>query len=70
MVLAFTLSLLLCGILLNVPMFVASCVVQDIGGAMVTPVGFITLVRVFPRSELLLTANYVIILTLIVPSLG
>lgn len=66
----FTLGSLLCGISVNVPMLVASRILQGMGGAMMTPVGRIALVRTFPRSELLRTMNYVIIPALIGPMLG
>jgi len=69
-VLLFTLGSLFCGISLNVPMLVASRILQGIGGAMMTPVGRIALVRTFPRSELLRTMNYVIIPALIGPMVG
>ncbi|MEZ5413608.1 MAG: MFS transporter [Opitutaceae bacterium] len=57
----FALGSLLCGLAVNVPMLVASRVLQGMGGAMMTPVGRIALVRTFPRSDLLRTMNYVII---------
>jgi len=61
---------LLCGLAANVPMLVASRILQGIGGAMMTPVARIALVRTFPRSELLRTMNYVIIPALIGPMVG
>src|SRR4051812_25705034 len=42
---------LFCGIAPNVPLLVAARIVQGIGGAMMTPVGRLALVRAFPRSE-------------------
>ncbi|MFI5357177.1 MAG: DHA2 family efflux MFS transporter permease subunit, partial [Opitutales bacterium] len=69
-VMLFTVGSLLCGISLNVPMLVASRIIQGIGGAMMTPVGRIALVRSFPRSELLRTMNFVIIPALIGPMVG
>jgi len=69
-VLLFTLGSLFCGIAPNVPLLVASRILQGIGGAMMTPVGRIALVRTFPRSELLRTMNYVIIPALIGPMVG
>lgn len=69
-VLLFTLGSLFCGLSFNVPMLVAARILQGMGGAMMTPVARIALVRTFPRSELLRTMNYVIIPVLIGPLLG
>ncbi len=66
----FTVGSLLCGLSINVPMLVGSRILQGIGGAMMTPVARIALVRSFPRSELLRTMNYVIIPALIGPMVG
>ncbi|MFT3781463.1 MAG: DHA2 family efflux MFS transporter permease subunit [Nibricoccus sp.] len=59
-----------CGLAPNVPLLVASRILQGIGGAMMTPVGRLALVRTFPRSEMLRTMNYVIIPALLGPLLG
>ena len=66
----FALGSLLCGLAVNVHMLVASRILQGIGGAMMTPVARIALVRTFPRSDLLRTMNYVIIPALIGPLVG
>ncbi len=66
----FLLGSLLCGLSVNVPMLVASRIIQGMGGAMMTPVGRLALVRSFPRSEMLTAMNYVIIPALIGPLLG
>ena len=66
----FMLGSLLCGLAPNVPILVASRILQGMGGAMMTPVGRLALVRTFPRSELLTAMNYVIIPALIGPLLG
>ncbi len=66
----FMLGSLLCGIAPNVPFLVAARILQGIGGAMMTPVGRLAMVRTFPRSELLTAMNYVIIPALIGPLLG
>jgi EmrB/QacA subfamily drug resistance transporter len=66
----FTIGSLLCGISVNVPMLVASRILQGIGGAMMTPVGRLALVRSFPRSELMSAMNYVVIPALIGPLVG
>lgn len=60
----------LCGLAVNVPMLVVSRVLQGIGGAMMTPVGRVVLVRSFPRSELIPVMNYVVIPALIGPLVG
>ena len=66
----FSLGSLACGLSLNVPMLVVSRVLQGIGGAMMTPVGRIALVRSFPRSELLAVMQFVVIPALIGPLFG
>jgi len=66
----FTLGSLLCGISVNLNMLVASRVLQGIGGAMMTPVGRLVLVRTFPRESLLRVMNFVVIPALIAPMVG
>ena len=66
----FTLGSLLCGVAQNSPMLVVARVIQGIGGAMMTPVGRLALVRTFPRSEMLAAMNFVVIPALIGPLLG
>ena len=66
----FLLGSLACGLAPNVHFLVAARVLQGIGGAMMTPVGRLALVRAFPRSEMLTTMNYVIIPALLGPLLG
>lgn len=69
-VMLFLLGSLFCGVAPNVHFLVAARILQGIGGAMMTPVGRLALVRTFPRSELLRTMNYVVIPALIGPLLG
>src|ERR1700709_2439170 len=57
----FTLGSLSCGLAQNTVMLVVSRVIQGIGGAMMTPVGRLALVRTFPRSEMLAAMNFVVI---------
>ncbi len=66
----FTFSSVLCGLALNVPMLVAARILQGIGAAMMMPVGRLTVVRTFPKGELLRAMNFVIIPALIGPLLG
>ena len=69
-VVIFSLGSLACGLSINVPMLVVSRILQGIGGAMMTPVGRIALVRSFPRSQLMIVTQYVVIPALIGPLLG
>jgi len=66
----FTLSSMLCGLALNVPMLVAARILQGIGAAMMMPVGRITVIRTFDKSELLRAMNFIILPALIGPLLG
>lgn len=66
----FTLSSILCGLSLNAPMLVAARILQGAGAAMMMPVGRLTIIRTFPKSELLAAMNFVIIPALIGPLLG
>jgi EmrB/QacA subfamily drug resistance transporter len=61
---------LACGLAVNVPMLVASRLLQGMGGAMMTPVGRIVLVRTFPREEFIRAMNYVVIPSLMGPLVG
>jgi EmrB/QacA subfamily drug resistance transporter len=66
----FTVSSVLCGLALNLPMLVGARVAQGIGAAMMMPVGRLAVVRTFPKWELLKAMNFVIIPALIGPLLG
>lgn len=66
----FTLASILCGLSVNVPMLVAARILQGIGAAMMMPVGRLTIIRTFPKSELLKAMNFVILPALIGPLLG
>src|SRR6202163_4477356 len=66
----FTLGSFLCGISGNIHLLVACRILQGCGGAMMVPVGRLTLVRTFAKSELLRTMSFVSIPALVAPMLG
>ena len=66
----FTLGSLLCGISSGIHILVACRILQGCGGAMMVPVGRLTLVRTFAKSELVRTMSFVAIPGLIGPMLG
>ena len=66
----FTLGSVLCGISNSIHLLVACRVLQGFGGAMMVPVGRLTLVRTFPKSELIRAMSFVAIPGLIGPMLG
>jgi len=66
----FTLGSLLCGISSNIHLLVACRILQGCGGAMMVPVGRLTLVRTFARSELIRAMTFVAIPALIGPMIG
>jgi EmrB/QacA subfamily drug resistance transporter len=66
----FTLGSLLCGISPNINLLVACRVLQGCGGAMMVPVGRLTLVRTFAKSELIRAMSFVSIPALVAPMLG
>jgi EmrB/QacA subfamily drug resistance transporter len=66
----FTLGSLLCGISSDIHLLVACRILQGCGGAMMVPVGRLTLVRSFPKSELIRTMSFVSIPALVAPMLG
>jgi EmrB/QacA subfamily drug resistance transporter len=66
----FTLGSFLCGISTNIHMLVAFRILQGCGGAMMVPVGRLTLVRAFAKSDLLRVMSFVSIPALVAPMLG
>src|ERR1700761_7743391 len=66
----FTLGSFLCGISTNIHALVACRILQGCGGSMMVPVGRLTLVRTFAKSDLLLVMSFVSIPALIAPMLG
>ena len=66
----FTLGSLLCGLSNSIHVLVACRILQGCGGAMMVPVGRLTLVRTFAKSELVWAMSFVAIPALIGPMLG
>ncbi len=66
----FTLGSLLCGLSRDIHLLVACRLLQGCGGAMMVPVGRLTLVRTFAKSELVRTMSFVALPALIGPMLG
>ncbi len=66
----FTLGSFLCGISANIHLLVACRILQGCGGAMMVPVGRLTIVRTFAKSELIRAMSFVAIPALIGPMLG
>ncbi|MDO8953516.1 MAG: DHA2 family efflux MFS transporter permease subunit [Gammaproteobacteria bacterium] len=59
-----------CGFATSLSMLVVSRVIQGIGGAMMTPVGRLVMLRAFPKSELVHVTSRLTMVTLIAPTLG
>jgi EmrB/QacA subfamily drug resistance transporter len=66
----FTLGSFLCGLSSNIHVLVACRILQGCGGAMMVPVGRLTLVRTFAKSELIRAMSFVAIPSLVAPMLG
>ena len=66
----FTLGSLLCGISTSIDVLVACRLLQGCGGAMMVPVGRLTLVRTFAKSDLIRTMSFVSVPALVGPMLG
>lgn len=66
----FTFGSICCGTAQSLPMLVASRVLQGFGGAMMTPVGRLILLRSFPRSDLITAMSYSSIPAIIGPTIG
>jgi len=66
----FTLGSLLCGITSNIHLLVACRLLQGCGGSMMVPVGRLTIVRTFSKSDLVRAMSFVSIPALIGPMLG
>jgi EmrB/QacA subfamily drug resistance transporter len=66
----FTMGSLLCGLSTDIRTLVACRILQGFGGAMMVPVGRLTLVRTFPKFQLLRAMSFVAIPGLVGPMLG
>ncbi|MEI9986697.1 MAG: DHA2 family efflux MFS transporter permease subunit [Aliidongia sp.] len=66
----FTVGSALCGLATSLPMLVATRVLQGFGGAMMTPVGRLILLRSFPKDALVTAMSYVTMPALIGPTMG
>src|SRR5690606_18857308 len=66
----FALGSLFCSLSQNLTQLVFSRVLQGIGGSLMTPVGRLTLIKTYPKNELVQAMNFAIIPALIGPDLG
>ena len=66
----FTLGSVLCGLAPSIRLLVLSRLLQGCGGAMMVPVGRLTLVRTFGKAELVSAMSFVAIPSLVGPMLG
>src|SRR5579859_2513597 len=66
----FTIGSIVCGLSSNIHWLVASRILQGCGGALMLPVGRLTMVRTFAKSELIRAMSFVAIPGLIGPMLG
>ena len=66
----FSLASVLCGLCSDIHLLVACRVLQGAGGAMMVPVGRLTLVRTFARTEMVRAMSFVAVPGLIGPMLG
>jgi EmrB/QacA subfamily drug resistance transporter len=69
-VLIFAAGSALCGLSTNLPTLVGFRVIQGFGGAMMTPVGRLILLRSFPRASLVSAMNWMTIPAMIGPTVG
>jgi len=66
----FTIGSILCGISTSIHMLVICRILQGCGGAMMVPVGRLTMVRTFAKSELIRAMSFVAVPALVGPMLG
>lgn len=68
--LIFTIASAFCGAVESLPELIVTRVVQGFGGAMMTPVGRLILLRSFPRAELVTAMTYMSVPAIIGPTIG
>jgi len=68
--LVFTASSALCGLVENLPQLIVARCLQGFGGAMMTPVGRLILLRSFPRNQLVTAMLYMSLPAIIGPVIG
>ncbi len=66
----FSVGSILCGMATSLPMLIATRALQGIGGAMMTPVGRLILIRSFPRAQLITAMTYMTLPAIVGPLLG
>ena len=66
----FTLGSIMCGLSTSLSMLIVSRIIQGIGGAMMTPVGRLILVRSFPKHQLMRAMTYNMLPANLGPTLG
>ena len=66
----FTVASALCGLSDNLMELVATRALQGFGGAMMTPVGRLVLIRAFPRNQLVTAMTYMTVPAVIGPTIG
>ncbi len=66
----FTVSSLACGLAQNLPEMITARIFQGMGGAMMTPVGRLVLLRTVPKHQLVQALSYVTMPALMGPAIG
>ncbi|MDI1321970.1 MAG: MFS transporter [Algoriphagus sp.] len=66
----FSIGSLFCSLSQNLSQLVLSRVLQGVGGSLMTPVGRLTLIKTYPKNELVQAMNFAIVPALIGPVLG
>jgi EmrB/QacA subfamily drug resistance transporter len=69
-ILLFILGSVLCGLSRDIEMLIGARVLQGFGGAMMSPVGRLIILRSFPKEDLLKAMNYMLVPGLTGPMLG